>query len=145
VVVLRSMTKDYGLPGLRLGYGVACREIIKNLRISTPPWNVNSIAQSVAIAVLDQEEYLRQSLRQVREAKRFLVTELTGLGFKVLPSDANYFLVKVGNAAEFRRSLLKEGILVRDCTSFGLPEYIRIAPRTMPGCERLIRAIGDPR
>ncbi|MBA7683921.1 Histidinol-phosphate aminotransferase [subsurface metagenome] len=143
VVVLRSMTKDYGLPGLRLGYAVARREIIDSLRIATPPWNVNSIAQSVATAVLDQEEYLRQSLGQVREAKRFLVTELTGLGFKVLPSDANYFLVKAGNATECRRSLLKECILVRDCTSFGLPEYIRIAPCTMPECERLITAIGS--
>ncbi|MCK4862805.1 MAG: histidinol-phosphate aminotransferase family protein [Dehalococcoidales bacterium] len=142
-VVLRSMTKDYGLPGLRLGYAVARRVIIDSLRLAAPPWNVNAIAQKVAIAVLEKEEYLRQSLRQVREAKRFLVTELTGLGFKVLPSDANYFLVKMGNAAEFRRSLLKECILVRDCTSFALPEYIRIAPRTMPECERLITAIGS--
>ncbi len=143
VVFLRSMTKDYGLPGLRLGYAVAREEIIDSLRIATPPWNVNSIAQSVAIAVLDQDEYLRQSLKQVREAKRFLITELTGLGFKVLPSDTNYFLVKVGNAAECRRSLLKDSILLRDCTSFGLPEYIRISPRTMPECKRLIAAIGS--
>ncbi|MCK4274247.1 MAG: histidinol-phosphate aminotransferase family protein [Dehalococcoidales bacterium] len=142
VVVLRSMTKDYGLPGLRLGYAVAREEIIDSLRPALPPWNVNAIAQKVGLAVLEKEEYLRQSLRQVREAKRFLVAELTGLGFKVLPSDANYFLVKAGNAPEFRRSLLKEGVMVRDCTSFGLPEYIRIAPRTMPECERLITAIG---
>jgi histidinol-phosphate aminotransferase len=141
VVVLRSMTKNYGLPGLRLGYAVARREIIESLRIAAPPWNVNAIAQGVAIAVLDHDEYLGQSLRQVREAKRFLVTELTVLGFKVLPSDANYFLVKVGNAAEYRRSLLAERILVRDCTSFGLPEYIRISPRTMPECDKLISAI----
>ena len=143
VVVLRSMTKDYGLPGLRLGYAIARGEIIDSLRLALPPWNVNAIAQKVGIAVLEKEEYLRQSLRQVREAKRFLVTELAGLGFKVLPSDANYFLVKVGNAPECRRSLLKHGILVRDCTSFGLPEYIRIAPRTLPECEKLITAIGN--
>ncbi len=143
VVVLRSMTKDYGLPGLRLGYAVARQEIIDSLRPALPPWNVNAIAQKVGIAVLEKEEYLRQSLRQVQEAKRFLITELTRLGFKVLPSDANCFLVKTGNAPEFRRSLLKHSILVRDCTSFGLPEYIRIAPRTMPECERLITAIGS--
>jgi len=142
VVVLRSMTKSYGLPGLRLGYIVACKEIIENLQIALPPWNVNIIAQKVGIAVLEKDEYLRQSLRQVLEANRFLVAELKRLGFKVLPSDANYFLVRVGNAPECRRSLLKFGILVRDCTSFGLPEYIRISARTMPECEKLITDIG---
>jgi histidinol-phosphate aminotransferase len=143
VVVLRSMTKDYGLPGLRLGYAVARREIIDSLRPVLPPWNVNSIAQKVGVDVLEKEGYLRQSLRQVREAKLFLTGELSHLGFKVTPSDANYFLVKVGNAPECRRSLLRQGILVRDCSSFGLKEYIRIAPRTMPECRRLVEAIGS--
>jgi len=138
VVVMRSMTKDYGLPGLRLGYAVACREIINSLRSVLPPWNVNSIAQGVGIAVLEQEEYLRQSLRQVQEAKRFLTDRLTRLGFQVLPSDTHYFLVKVGNAPACCLALLQRGILVRDCTSFGLNEYIRISPRTMPECEKLI-------
>jgi len=143
VIVLRSMTKDYGLPGLRLGYAVTRREIIDSLRLALPPWNVNAIAQKVGIFVMEKDEYLRQSLRQVREAKLYLIEELSRLGFKVLPSDANYFLVRVDNAAECRRSLLKESILVRDCTSFGLPEYIRIAPRTPSECERLITAIGS--
>jgi histidinol-phosphate aminotransferase len=143
VVIIRSMTKDYGLPGLRLGYAVACREIIDSLRSVLPPWNVNIIAQKVGIAVLEEEEYLKQSLRQVQEAKRFLVSELTRLGFKVLPSDIHYFLVKVSNATGCRRSLLKRGILVRDCTSFGLSEYIRVSPRTMPECVKLIEAFDN--
>jgi histidinol-phosphate aminotransferase len=142
VVVLRSMTKDYGLPGLRLGYAVAHREIIDSLRPVLPPWNVNAIAQKVGADVLEKEEYLRQSLRQIREAKRFLTEELNRLGFKVLPSDANYFLIKVGNAPQCRNALLQQGILVRDGTSFGLKEYIRIAPRTMPECQKLIAAMG---
>jgi histidinol-phosphate aminotransferase len=78
----------------------------------------------------------------VREAKRFLSDGLSRLGFKVLPSDAHYFLVKVGNAAEYRHSLLQQGILVRDCTSFGLKEYIRISPRTIPECQKFIAAMG---
>ena len=143
VIILRSMTKEYGLPGLRLGYAVAHREIIDSLRRVCPPWNVNIIAQKVGVAVLGNGDYLEQSLWQIREAKRFLTGELSRLGFKVLPSDANYFLMKVGNARQFRNSLLKHGILVRDGTSFGLPEYVRIAPRTMPECERLITTIGS--
>ena len=141
VVVLRSMTKDYGLPGLRLGYALAHPEVITSLRKVTPPWNVNIIAQKVGIAVLEKEALLRQSLCQVREAKEFLVGELSRLGFKVLPSDAHYFLIETGNAQRFRSVLLKYGIMVRDCTSFGLPEYVRIAPRTMPECQKLITAL----
>jgi len=143
VIVLRSMTKDYGIPGLRLGYAVSNNKIIDSLRPALPPWNVNSIAQNAGVYVLGQEEYLLQSLQQTQAAKRFLTGELTRLGFKVLPSDANYFLVKVDNATEFRRFILAKGILVRDCSSFGLEEYIRVAPRTLPECRKLIRAIND--
>jgi histidinol-phosphate aminotransferase len=141
VIVLRSMTKDYGIPGLRLGYAVSSNKIIDSLRPALPPWNVNGIAQNAGVYVLGQEEYLLQSLQQTKGAKRFLADELIRLGFRVLPSDANYFLVKVDNATEFRRSLLAKGILVRDCTSFGLKEYVRIAPRTLPQCRKLIETI----
>jgi len=143
VVVLRSMTKDYALAGLRLGYALASRDIINNLRKVCPPWNVNVMAQKIGVAVLNDTDYLEQSKQKVREAKEFLVGELSRLGFQVLPSEAHYFLVKVGNAREFRNSLLKHGILVRDGTSFGLPEYIRIAPRTMPECRKLIATLHE--
>jgi histidinol-phosphate aminotransferase len=143
VVVLRSMTKDYGMPGLRLGYAVARQEITDSLRTLCPPWNVNIIAQKVGMAVLGNDEYIEKSLSQIRRAKRFLTTEISRLGLIVLSSDANYFLVKLGNARKFRSSLMKNGILVRDCTSFGLPEYVRIAPRTMPECEKLITAMAN--
>lgn len=142
VVILRSMTKDYGIPGLRLGYAIARKDIIKNLRLVCPPWNVNIVAQKAGVAVLRNGEYLEQSLKQIRETKRFLTDGISRLGFKVLPSDAHYFLVKVGSARRFHSSLLKRGMLVRDCTSLGLPEYVRISPRTMPECRKLIDAIG---
>jgi len=141
VVILRSMTKDYGLAGLRLGYAVASQEIIDNLRRVCPPWNVNIIAQKTGVAALEATDYLNQSKKKIREAKQFLVDGLSQLGFPVLPSDTHYFLVRVGDAPVFRTALLRHGILVRDCTSFGLPEYIRIAPRTMPECQKLITAI----
>jgi histidinol-phosphate aminotransferase len=143
VIILRSMTKDYGLPGLRLGYAVACREIIDSLRIALPPWNVNAVAQSVGLTVLEEEEYLKDSLKKTREARDFLVGEIKRLGFKLLSSDAHFFLVKVQNAAACRRALLAKGILVRDCSSFGLKQYIRIAPRPLPECRKLIAALSD--
>jgi histidinol-phosphate aminotransferase len=145
IIILRSMTKDYGLPGLRLGYAAASQEIIDGLRPALPPWNVNAAAQEAGLYVLGKQEYLEKSLRRVEEAKNYLVTELTRLGLEVLPSEAHFFLVKVKNAAGCRRSLLAEGILVRDCSSFGLPHYIRIAPRTLPECRKLAAAFRQGR
>lgn len=141
LIVLRSMTKDYGLAGLRLGYAVASEDVIQNLRRVCPPWNVNTVAQKAGVAALDHPEYLTESCKKIKEAKRFLVDELHRLGWQPLDSDTHYFLLPVGNAPAFRSALLKKGFLVRDCTSFDLPEYVRIAPRTMPECRKLIAAI----
>ncbi len=138
LLILRSMTKDYALAGLRLGYGVANEEIIATLRGICPPWNVNALAQKAGIIALENEEYLRRCQAKINEAKEYLVTELSSLGFPPLPSEASFFLVKVGDATAFRLELLKQKILVRDCTSFGLPQYIRIAPRILPECQKLV-------
>ena len=141
VVIVRSMTKDYALAGLRLGYAVAHEEIINALRRVCPPWNVNVVAQKAGVVALEDADYLEQCQLETTKAKRFLMGELDRIGFTLVPSSANYFLVKVTNAQDFRSALLRHGILVRDCTSFGLPQYIRIAARTMPECQRLITTI----
>jgi len=141
IVILRSMTKDYALAGLRLGYAVASREIIDRLRRVRPPWNVNVVAQKAGVITLDDTEHLEWCKREIRQAKQFLIDELYQIGFTLVPSGTHFSLVKVANARGFRAALLKHGILVRDCTSFGLPEYVRIAPRTMPECQRLIATI----
>lgn len=141
LLVLRSMTKDYAMAGLRLGYGVAGAEIIDSLRRICPPWNVNAVAQAAGIAALESGEYLEDCQERVREAGNYLVRELSRLGFFPLPSEANFFLVEVGDAARFRLGLLQQKILVRDCASFGLPRHVRIAPRTLPECRKLIAAV----
>lgn len=143
LVILRSMTKDYALAGLRLGYAIAAESIVSVLRRVRPPWNVNAVAQKAGILALNADGYIEECSSKIREAKSFLVKELAQLGLSPLPSQTNFFLVKVGNAAEFRQALLKRGILVRDCASFGLPDYIRLAPRTLAECHRLIAAIKD--
>ena len=141
IIILRSMTKDYALAGLRLGYGIACPEIIATLRKVCPPWNVNAVAQRAGVLALGDSAYLKQCQKGVREAREFLKRELAQLGLPPMSSQAHFFLVKVGDAKQFRQDLLKYGIMVRDCTSFGLPEYIRIAPRSLPECQKLINAI----
>lgn len=143
VVILRSMTKDYALAGLRLGYAVANESIISVLKQVRPPWNVSSVAQAAGIHALKADGYLKTCGEKIREAKECLIEGLESLGFPPLPSQANFFLVKTGNAAQFRQALLKKGILVRDCASFGLPDYVRLAPRTISECRRLLTTIKE--
>jgi len=141
VIIVRSMTKDYALAGLRLGYAIANQEIISSLRRVRPPWNVNIVAQKAGVIALKNDDYLKQCKRKIRQAKQFLMDEFCRIGFTLVPSSTHFFLVKVGDGKGFRAALLKHGILVRDCSSFGLPEYVRIAPRTMPECQKLITTI----
>lgn len=141
LVILRSMTKDFSLAGLRLGYLVANEAIIDNLKRAITPWNVNALAQKAGVIALENDDYFHRCKRRILQAKKFLVDELKNLGFETVPSEANFFLVRVGDAKTFRSALLKHHILVRDCTSFGLPEYVRIAPRTMPECQNLINVV----
>lgn len=141
VIIVRSMTKDYGLAGLRLGYAIANKEIISSLHKVQPPWNVNIVAQKAGVMALRETDYLDQCTKKIMEAREFLTDELSRIGFLCLPSRTNFFLMKVGDGKAFRSALLRQGILVRDCASFGLPEYIRVAPRTMPECQKLIATI----
>ena len=143
IISVFSMTKDYALAGLRLGYAVASGEIIRSLRRVCPPWNVNAVAQAAGLIALRNGKYLAQCEAKIREAKQFLMRELTATGFTVLPSKTNFFLVKTGNGREFRSTLLGHGMMVRDCGSFGLAEYVRIAARTMPECRRLIEVVRE--
>jgi len=144
LVILRSMTKDYALAGLRLGYAIAAEPIISALKRVRPPWNVSSVAQQAGVLALKADGYVEECWIKIKEAKEFLVEGLKeGLGLSPLASQTNFFLVKVGDAASLRRALFKKGILVRDCTSFGLSNHIRLAPRTVAECQSLLAAIRD--
>ncbi len=145
LLILRSMTKDYAMAGLRLGYGIAREEIADTLRRVCPPWNVNVLAQRTGIAAIANDEYLRRCRSELKQASSYLVAELSGLGLAPLRSEANFFLVDVGDARKFRRGLLERRILVRDCSSFGLPQYVRIAPRTLTECQMLVASIRELR
>ncbi len=144
LIIVRSLTKDFALPGLRLGYALADKSLISVLDRIKPPWNVSAPAQAAASFILDQDSYLAECTGRLREARTFLISGLQQLGFPIVPSAANFFLAQVSDAAGCRLALLKQGFLVRDCTSFGLPAYIRLAPRTMPECAKFLAAIDTP-
>ena len=141
VVLLRSMTKDYALTGLRLGYAIASENVIANLQAFQPDWSVNGLAQAAGLAALADTEYLPRARQAVDQAKSLLSDRLDRLSLTVHPSDANFLLVKVGDASVWHDKLMRLGLFVRDCTSFGLPEHIRIGIRSMADCQRLIEAM----
>jgi len=141
LVLLRSMTKDHALAGLRIGYALGCPTVISVLDRARPPWSINALAQAAAIASLQDRAHLNRSRDEVFRAKQTLIEGLRELGLRPVPSSANFVLVRVGRAADFRAQLLREGFCVRDCTSFGLPAHVRIAVRTVSQCESLLSAI----
>ncbi len=141
VVLLRSMTKDYALTSLRLGYAVASADIINQLAPLQPDWSVNGFAQAAGLAALADAGYLSRAKDAVDEAKDYLSDRLDRLGLTVLPSAANFVLVDVSDGKLWRDNLMRLGIFVRDCASFGLPAYIRIGLRALPDCQRLVAAM----
>ncbi|MCY3958448.1 MAG: histidinol-phosphate transaminase [Chloroflexi bacterium] len=143
VVLLRSMTKDHALAGARLGYLVAGAPTVSALRRLQPSWSVSAVAQAAGLAALDDNAHLEVARAVVAEAKAYLRAQLDTLGLQVVDSAANFMLVRVGDAAALRRELLCRGIAVRDCTSFGLPAYIRVAVRRLDECQRLTAAMRE--
>jgi histidinol-phosphate aminotransferase len=145
ILILRSMTKDYAIAGLRLGYAVGDKFIIEIMTNLRSAWNVNAFAQAAGLAALQSEIYLSETLAKLRGEKETLVSWLKELAYEPVPSQTHYFLLPVGNGTQFRQQLLVYGILVRDCTSFGLASYVRIATRKHEENMRLLSTIKEVR
>jgi histidinol-phosphate aminotransferase len=143
VLVVRSLTKDYALAGLRLGYAVGSPEIIQRVRTQLPSWNVNGFAQAAGCAALADREHMRTTLTWLAEERHRFFQALSQLGCRVVPSHTHFCLVEVGGAARVRRDLLMRRMLVRDCSSFGLPRFMRVATRPASDWQQLIRALQE--
>lgn len=141
IAVLRSMTKDHALAGARLGYLVAQQSVVSAAQDLQPAWSVNAVAQAVGIAALEDERHVAAARAVISEAKAYLCGQLDTIGAPVTPSAANFVLARVGEATAVRAALLRRRIAVRDCTSFGLPEHIRIAVRRPRECVQLIETL----
>ena len=122
---------------------LASADFVSKLRDIQPDWSVNSLAQKAGISSLKDNEYLSKARKVVFSARNYLITALTKLGLETIPSDANFLLIRVENASNWRSLLLKKGVVVRDCTSFGLPNYIRVGIRVIGDCKILVKAITE--
>ena len=141
VVLLRSLTKWFSLPGVRLGYVVAAPAVVQALRVAQPPWSVNAAAQRLGACLLAWPHRREQVLQALAEARRQLAAALGRLGLPVLPSSANFLLVRVGDGAACTAWLREQGLVVRDATSFGLPAWIRVQVRRRRASRRLVEAL----
>ena len=143
VIALRSMTKDYALTALRLGYAVASEAVIAQLAALQPDWSVNGLAQAAGLVAIADTAYLESARQAVAASRDCVVERLTALGIRCYPTAANFVLAQVGDAADLRDRLARRGLFVRDCASFGLPDCIRIGLRPVADCIRLTDAIAE--
>lgn len=144
VLVLRTFSKAYGLAGLRLGYGMAEKNLVKVLDALRQPFNLNLFAYKAGLAVLNDQAYLKKSQKVVKEGRKYLTYELSALGFKVYPSEANFIMVDFGKFCEtIYQSLLKKGLLLRPLKPYGFPNALRITIGLPEQNKILVEAIKD--
>ena len=150
IIVLRSFTKFFALPGLRLGYVAAHRQIIDKLKRHQFPWSVNALAQIAGEAILADKEYIRTTRRFIEKERDFLFGQLSKTKqLQPYSSAANFLLVKIHaqniTSSFLLKELIKKGILIRDCANFkGLGnKFIRVAVRLHKDNLKLLRALKE--
>jgi len=142
VVVLRTFSKAASLAGLRVGYGVADADAIALMNRIRQPFNVNALAQVAGLAALEDDAHTLECVRMIEAGRHYLYDEFNALGVKYVPSRANFILVDVGrSASDIYQRLLKEGVIVRPMTPFGMESALRISVGTPQENRRLIKAL----
>lgn len=139
---VRSLTKDHGLAGLRVGYAVCAPALVELIEAQRPPWLISAPAQAAIVAAMGQLDHVARIRRQLFDHKAALIAELHAFGIETLPSDTAFFLARVHGADALRDFLLHEqGVLIRSCSTFGLPHHIRL-PACLPEARaRLMHAL----
>ncbi|MCL6457529.1 MAG: threonine-phosphate decarboxylase CobD [Gorillibacterium sp.] len=148
--VIRSMTKFYAIPGIRLGYMVAHPDRIRALRELQVPWSVNSLAQQIGCAVLEDAPYAEQTLHWLTAERPWLISQLQALGLTVFPSDTNYLLVSLADDSHLTAPMLQQsmgrlGVLIRDASLFaGLDtSFFRLAIKFRAANEQLLAVLDE--
>lgn len=127
VVTMRTFSKAYGLAGLRIGYGIMPKLLAEILNRIRQPFNTSLLAQTGAIAALDDRAFLDRTIGLIHAGLDVLYDSLDRLGLGYFPTQSNFLLIDVGRDADdiFER-MLRQGVIVRSMTSYGYPEYIRV-------------------
>lgn len=143
VVVLRTMSKAFGIAGARVGYAMAHPDLIAAIDRIRPPGSISSISTEIAIAALQRPDAMELTVERIRDLRTRFSAELAGLGFRVLPSLTNFVLCEVGpHAHRVAEQLMSDGLVVRKFPAGGpLSQYLRFTVRTAAANSRLITTI----
>jgi len=142
VIVGRSFSKAYGLAGMRIGYGISNAEVIGYMERVREPFNVNILAQTAALAAIDDHAFLKKTLAHVAKEKESLYEAFNRMGLRHIKSATNFILVDVKRDTKtvFNR-LLKEGVIVRDMKAWGLDTFIRVTVGTREEDKKFMEAL----
>ena len=131
LIVSRTFSKAYGLAGLRVGFGIAQPGLTDLLNRIRQPFNVNSLAQAAAVAVLNDDAYLQKSAQLNADGYRQITGAFTQMGIEFVPSYGNFVLFRAGDdegaGARVNLELLKKGVIVRPVGNYGLPQWLRVS------------------
>jgi histidinol-phosphate aminotransferase len=128
LVVSRTFSKAYGLAGLRIGYGIACKVVLRNLQKMCRPFNVNLVALDAAEAALDDVEFLNKTVEENRKQKGILQRWFLENEIEYLPSQANFLTFQVKGRAEACIQFLKQrGVIVRGLSGYGMVNWVRVS------------------
>jgi histidinol-phosphate/aromatic aminotransferase/cobyric acid decarboxylase-like protein len=141
IVILRSFTKEHAIAGLRLGYAVMRPDLVHQCERARPYWTINSLAQAAGLAACEQQQFVDESRTKILADLSRMQGRLRAAGFAPLPTSTLYFLMPMRAASTARLRLLKHGIMVRDCSSYGLPDFIRLAARPEHDVDLLLAAL----
>jgi histidinol-phosphate aminotransferase len=142
ILVLRTFSKVHGLAGLRIGYGLGHAELIEALNRVRSPFNANMVAQTAALAALDDREHVSKSVETNAREMKFVTEELALLGVRYTPSAGNFLLIETGRDCEedFVR-LLHEGVIVRPMKLYGFPASLRVTIGMHSDNEQFLEAL----
>jgi len=141
LILMRTFSKIYGLAGLRIGYGIGNPGFVAALEKVRQPFNINLLAQTAALAALDDVEHVRKTRRNNFAGLEFFEQAFRGLKLEFIPSAANFILVRVGEGQKVFEVMQREGVIVRPMGGYQLPEWIRISIGTPPENERCLAAL----
>ena len=150
IFIIRTMSKVMGLAGMRIGYGLACEEIIEYMHRIKPVFSLTRLSFAAALNTFRDRDYIEKSIKKGIESRQYLYDEISKIEkLDVFPSKSNFMLINVKRtgftASQLALELMKKGIIVRDCTSFkGLDEYwIRISICTLEEDEKFINILKE--
>ena len=145
LVIIKSVTKFYAIPGLRMGFGITKnKELLKNVDSVTMAWNVNSLASEATISGLRDKEYIEETIDYVQKEKEYLCNNLSKIkSINIFEPSVNFIFFSIDKDIDLKKELLKQGIIIRSCSNYnGLDNsFYRIAVRTREENDKILKVL----